>query len=215
MTTLTRDQLRAVLEGIAELYPRHTVSDAVVDLYADALHGISAEALRAAVRAHLRDPHRGQYFPKPGDICKALGLDPPSPGDVIALAKLATTPFGVLARIHIGSWDLTNADAFYLDQRAREVIALWPAWIRRAWQGHYTRHELSRMQAHGVDACAPFAPHCLPAQPSARAHIQRVAAELPPAAANDVARPASPGRSLIEAVFGEPDIEATPQEPAP
>lgn len=213
----TREQLKDILEGLAATYPRGsvTVTDAVVDLYADVLRGISTDALRAAVRAHLRNPQRGQYFPKPADLIAALGLDPPAPAEVVALAKLARCPFGVLARIHIGSWDLNNQRAQYLEQRAREVIALWPDWIRRASRGHYTAHELERMRAHGVDPLAAFAPQCLPALPQARNNIERLLALLPPADQPAEPLPASPGKSLIESVFGDERAAPTAAEAGP
>lgn len=216
MTGVSRELLKEILEGISQAYPRGavTVSEAVVDLYADALRGISADALREAVRAHLRHPHRGQYFPKPADLIAALGLEAPEPSEVVALAKLARCPFGVMARGHIGTWDLKYQNAHHLAQRAQEVIALWPEWIKRASRGLYTPHELERMRAHGVDPRAPFAPHCLPAQPAARARIEQTLAALPPPSAEDQPAPASPGKSLLEAVFGG-ESEPSHTEPAP
>jgi len=56
-----------LLTGISELYGKD-MSKSLMQIYFDMLSVHDIAAVRAAFQSHVRDPERGQYFPKPADI---------------------------------------------------------------------------------------------------------------------------------------------------
>lgn len=92
-----------------------------------------------------------------GIYCKKDDVKPPSVDKIIALARLANTPLGILAMIQIGSYDLQNRDGFYLKQRAEEVLVLFDSFVRKCISGDYSKHELLTMKKYGVNPLARLA----------------------------------------------------------
>ena len=95
----------------------------------EALISFSLDNIKKSLAVHRK---KNKFSPTHHDVVKILHdrgiyidlslVECPSPDEIIALAKIAETPLGVLARIQIGSFDLDNQDSFYLRQRAQEVI---------------------------------------------------------------------------------------------
>lgn len=119
-----------------------------------ALERFSIEQVKTAINKHIA---RGKFYPKPADLIEILEGTDITVDQIVASAKLANTPMGILARIHIGTHDLNNQDSFYLRQRAEECMQMIPEWKARAEQGQYSNHEISIMLKHDVSPVAPFA----------------------------------------------------------
>lgn len=102
-----------------------------------------------------------KFAPTPHDIIQILednGKEspystnkPPSPEELITLAKLANTPLGVIAKIKIGSFDLHNQKMQYLKSRALEILSNFENTIQRCVDGDYTSHEIETMIKYRVD----------------------------------------------------------------
>ena len=95
-------------------------SDIMIKMTFAALSEYSLEQVNHAVMKHIQSE---KWMPKPADIIKHIEGGALTADEVIAEARLKRTPFGVMAAIHIGSYDLTHQDSFYLKQRAQEVIS--------------------------------------------------------------------------------------------
>jgi len=126
-------------------------------IYFNALKNYTLEQIMDAAGNHATDPKQGMFFPAAANLVKYLEGNEITADMIVAAAKLADTPLGCLAAIHIGSWDLSHQDAFYLRQRATECLQLMPKWRHRALIGEYTDHEISIMIKHNVDPCGPIA----------------------------------------------------------
>ncbi len=146
------DSARRTIEPLKEHKP---IAAAVVKTYFELLNEYSFEQVAGGLKAHLKGPS-GQYFPKPADIIRHIHGSEITADEIVAAAKIHKTPLGILARIHIGTWDLNNMDGFYLRQRAQEVLQLLPEWKARALEGKYTEHEISIMLKHKVNPVQPF-----------------------------------------------------------
>lgn len=71
---MNQDDLRpfiAELGRLAEVY-RQELSEGVVALYAEVLQEYPLPEVIQAMRHHLRDPERGQFFPKPADLVRSI-----------------------------------------------------------------------------------------------------------------------------------------------
>ena len=124
----------------------------------------SIEHIKKALSEH---GNNCKFAPTPADVVKILqnhsiygdsaNVECPSVDEILALARLADTPLGVLAMVQIGSYDLNNQDLFYLKQRAQEVILKFDDYVARCRAGDYTRHEIETMKKYGVNFMAPMA----------------------------------------------------------
>jgi hypothetical protein len=56
-----------ILARASDLYGKQ-LSKNIIDLYIETLHGYNEQDIRRGFLAHLADPQRSQFFPKPGDI---------------------------------------------------------------------------------------------------------------------------------------------------
>ena len=149
--------LLEVLDGLSDVYNRPPLGVNGVKIYASMLSGYSIEQLGYAFEMHQKDPKEGAFFPKPANLLKHLEGDLVSEDEVIAMARLADTPLGILCRIHIGTFDLDNsADHFYLKSRASECLALLGGWKERAKNGDFSDHEMQIMLKHKVNPSSPF-----------------------------------------------------------
>jgi hypothetical protein len=145
-----------ILDSLSEYYQRDPLSPMAVKIYFRALIEFPIESIGDAVSAHIQHPETGKFYPKAADLIKHLEGGTVTADQVVAAAKLADTPLGILARIHIGTCDLDSTDRFYVRQRAEEVLQLLSVWKARATKGEYTDHEISIMIKYGVDPRQPF-----------------------------------------------------------
>lgn len=169
-----KKRFQEAFNALSEYYQRDSLSKAALQIYFSALHMYEFDQVQWAVSKHVQNHENGQYYPKVADIVRIIEGGEITSDQVLAAARLADTPMGILCRIHIGTWDLKNqTDMFYLRQRAEECLHLMPEWKARALAGDYTDHEISIMIKHGVNPCAPFSTG-LPSPASAGAITKRV-----------------------------------------
>lgn len=149
--------LKDMLDGLSEYYQREKLSSIAMRLYFSALEEFDIQSIKNAINVHLKNPSGGQYYPKIADLLEILRGGEVTTDQIIAAARLKSTPLGVLCRIRIGSHDLDNPGSpFYLKQRAEECLQLLPEWKLKAIAGSYTDHELSVMIKHRVNPLAPL-----------------------------------------------------------
>ena len=152
-----RPAFRAVMKDLCDYYDKKELSNGVLLMYFDSLAMFTLDEVKSAANSHLSSPDHGAFMPKAGCLIRQLDGATVSPDMIIAAAKLKKTPLGVLARIHIGTWDLNNLGSFDLRQRAIECQDLMGEWKDRAAKGEYSDHELSMMVKHDVDPLSPLA----------------------------------------------------------
>ena len=174
MNDSDKANFKELFDGLADYYRQDRLGKLPMQIYFGALQKFSFESVSQAASAHLADTKSGQYFPKAADLIKHVEGGEITADMIIAAAKLGDTPLGLLAHIHIGSWDLNNQDAFYLRQRAAECLQLLPQWKAKAAAGEYSDHEISVMLKYDVSPAAPFA-FGLAAPANAQALIERAA----------------------------------------
>lgn len=152
-----KQDFAALMNAASERYAKPKLSGDGLNLDFHCLHEFTYSQVQTAMYKHLRDPDRGRWMPKVADLIYQMEGDKISPDEVLAAARLKNTPFGILCRMQISSWELDNqTDPFRLKQRAEECVDLLPRWQARAGRGEYTDHELSIMLKHDVDPCGPF-----------------------------------------------------------
>lgn len=158
MDSTDKKQFKELFDGLSEYYQsKEKLSKMALQIYFNALERFEFSQVTRAVTAHVGNAKGGEFFPKAGDIIRHLEGGEITADILLAAAKLARSPLGILARIHIGTWDLNSADSFYLKQRAQECLLLLPEWKDRANHGEYSDHEISIMIKHNVDPREPFA----------------------------------------------------------
>lgn len=141
---------------LSDYYQREPLNANALRVYFMGLQKYTYEQVQFAASKHLENVNSGQFFPKIADFIKHLDNKGLTSDEIIAEARLAQTPFGVMARIHIGHHSLDTGDPFYLKERAAEIKLKLPEWQSRAAAGDYTDHEISRMLRHGVSPQKPF-----------------------------------------------------------
>lgn len=67
MNNNDRMQFASFLAGIADVYEK-VLSEAAVAVYWEVLKSYPLTAIKTAFKAHLEDPDRGRFMPKPGEI---------------------------------------------------------------------------------------------------------------------------------------------------
>ena len=151
-----RPEFRTVMKDLCDYYEKSELSNGVLLMYFDSLSAFSLEEVKTAANRHVSSPDHGAFMPKVGCLIRQLDGATASPDMIIAAAKLKRSPLGILARIHIGTWDLDNLGSFDLRQRAIECQDLIGEWKQRAANGEYSDHELSIMIKHGVNPLSPL-----------------------------------------------------------
>ena len=147
-----KKQFKELFDGLSEYYQsKEKLSKMALQIYFDSLLRFSFEDISRAVSAHVVKPNGGKFYPRAGDLMAHLEGEEVTADIIIAAAQLGHTPMGILARIHIGTWDLKYANSFDLKQRAQECLLLMPEWKARADMGEYSDHELSIMMKYHVD----------------------------------------------------------------
>ena len=107
-------QLAERLDSLSEYYQRDPLRPMAVKIYFNALKDYGIEQIDDAVTMHLQDSESGKFYPKAADLIKHLEGGEIKADDIVAAARLADSPLGILSRIHIGSHDLSNLNAFDL-----------------------------------------------------------------------------------------------------
>ena len=144
-----------LMNKVSEYYGKPPLSRGAFELFHEDLNDYPFEIVREALRAHRKHPERGRFMPTTADIEAAIFGATPKPDELIALARLASTPIGIMCRIEIGTDNLKTADAMKLRQIAQQCVEMLPSWQRRIVKGDYTDHEFHMMNKHGVDANRP------------------------------------------------------------
>ena len=155
-------KFKELMDGLTEYYqiksPKlEKLSVIALQLYFGTVKSYSLEQVMEAASKHMGDAKRGMFFPVAADLIIQLEGGEITAEMIVAAAQLSETPLGCLARIHIGSWDLSGADAFFLRQRATECLQFLPDWKGRAARGEYSDHEISVMLKYKVSPTAPLA----------------------------------------------------------
>lgn len=207
---------KELMDGLSDYYQsKEKLSNMALKIYFSSLQNCSLEQVSEAVSRHLQDQDGGRFFPKVADIQRYIEGKIPSTDQIIGAARLADCPMGILARMHIGTWDLNNQDAFYLRQRAEEVLRLLPEWKARANSGDYSAHELARMIHHKIDPADPFYPGLMRSE--AHQLISQKIAALPPPEPEDQPekdpKPNPEGQKLIREAIK--DITHNPDSKKP
>jgi len=156
MKACDTSKFEEVMIGVCDYYGKPRLSSIVLSIYFTALERFEFPQISKAISQHLANPKNGQFIPKVADIISHIEGGEITTDKIIAAARLKDTPLGILCRIQIGSYDLNNADPFYLRQRAEECIQKLPEWKARASIGDYTDHEISMMLKHEVNPCSQF-----------------------------------------------------------
>ena len=157
MDNTDKNAFKELFNGLNDYYQsKERISTVALQIYFGALERFTFEQVTNAVTAHVSDPTSGKFYPKAGDLIKHLEGVEITADMILAAAKLERTPLGILASIHIGSWDLRCQDNYYLMGRAKECLQLLPDWQERASRGDYTDHEISIMLKHSVNPLQPF-----------------------------------------------------------
>ncbi len=146
-----------ILDSLSDYYQRDPLKPMAVKIYFKALEAFSMDQIGDAVTMHLQDTTAGKYYPKASDLITHIEGGVITAEYIVAAAQLANSPLGIVARIHIGTWDLNNLNSFDLKQRAAECLQLLPKWKAAAMAGNYSDHTISIMIKHGVSPVAPFA----------------------------------------------------------
>jgi hypothetical protein len=169
----TRHAFRDIFNGVSEYHQKPKMTTVALSIYWESLKQYSLEQVRMAITRHLRDPEQGSYYPKVSDIVGHIEGAKPEPSEVVAMARAAKCPFGIFARIKIGTHDLNRGDHFYLIDRANEVLVDFENFKARATSGEYTDHEISIMLKHSVNPCDSFLPGISPPPSNVRALISK------------------------------------------
>lgn len=146
-----------LLNSLSDYYQREKLAVMPIKIYFAALEAYSLDDIGNAVTKHLQDTKAGSFYPKASDLIRHLEGGEITADMMIGMARAADTPLGCLARIKIGSYDLSSGDPFYLRQRATECLMALPEWKERAGRGEYTDHEISVMLKYNVSPSAPLA----------------------------------------------------------
>jgi len=114
------DQKRVVetLTAVASLY-KQDLAPGVISIWLQALDRFTADQIVGALTAHVTDPERGQFMPKPADVIRVLA-GTASDAALIAWGKVIAT-----VRRH-GSY----ADVVFDDPKIMQAIEQIGGWVR-------------------------------------------------------------------------------------
>jgi hypothetical protein len=106
------------LTAVASLY-KQDLAPGVISIWLQALDRFSADQIVGALTAHVTDPERGQYMPKPADVIRVLA-GTASDAALVAWGKVIGT-----VRRH-GSY----ADVVFDDPKIMQAIEQMGGWVR-------------------------------------------------------------------------------------
>ncbi len=110
---------------LAEVYTR-SLTEGQLSLYFDVLSKYQLEEVYRAIHAHVSDPERGQFFPKPADLIRFIEGDPQTN------ALLAWTE-AERAIVEVGAYDSVE----FADRVTNQVIADMGGWPTfGGWSDH-------------------------------------------------------------------------------
>lgn len=155
MDSTDRKTFVETLEGLYSILGKPMPNDRGIDMFFRQLERFPIHSVVAAIESHT-----SSFPPTPSEIAHRIEGGAITPDEIIAAARLAETPLGCLARIKIGTWDLGNQDAWYLRQRAEEVIQKLPEWRSRHASGELSDHEIKVMLKYGLKPWYPFHVGC-------------------------------------------------------
>lgn len=157
MDNSNKSEFKATLDGLSEYYQKPVLSVVAMQLYFASLEEYDISQIHSAIGKHLKNPKNGQFYPKAADLAGHIEGGVVTADMVLAAARLKRCPMGVLAAMHIGSYDLEhNNDPFYLKQRAEECIQLIPEWKHKMDSGDITDHTVDTLLKYGVSPTQPF-----------------------------------------------------------
>jgi hypothetical protein len=107
-----------LLSNVAGLY-KQEIGPGVMSIWLQALDRFTVEQITAALSAHVTDPERGQFMPKPADVIRAIS-GTASDAALIAWGKVIGT-----VRRH-GSY----ADVVFDDPKIMQAIEQMGGWVR-------------------------------------------------------------------------------------
>lgn len=157
MTESDLVEFTEIMDELRSDYGKKPLSTLMTKIDFESLRPYSLNQVKRAIIKHRSNPEKSGYCSNPGHLIEYLEGASITADYIVAAARLAETPLGVLARIHIGTHDLNNLNAFDLKQRAAECLQLLPNWKSRAMAGEYRDHEISMMVKHNVNPAQPFA----------------------------------------------------------
>ena len=129
MDNQDKNNFLKMINDISDYYRIDRLSNTLLAIYFNGLDDYSFQQVEFAIGKHMADPKSGQFMPKIADIVRHIQGGEITTDQVLAAARLANTPFGILCRIQIGTYDLEHqTDMFYLKQRAEECLAMVPEW---------------------------------------------------------------------------------------
>lgn len=149
-------QFKTLFDMLCGYYHADKLEKDILRLYYAGLEGFSIDEIKLAASKHMTDKKSGSFFPKIADLRKYLDGELLTPDEIIAAARLKKTPLGVLAAIHIGSHDLESMDAFYLRQRAHEVLQMLPEWQNKFNQNKISARTRETFEKFGVSVESHF-----------------------------------------------------------
>lgn len=150
-----KKQFLELINSISGLLQKDPLNEMALNLFFNLLTDYTYEQVEYAVGMHLKSS-TGQFMVKPADIIKHLSIGQISHEEVISEARLKITPFGVMAAMKIGSWNLDNLNNYELKAYAQEVIHLLPGWQETKAKGNYTDHEMLILMKYDVNPSEPF-----------------------------------------------------------
>lgn len=118
MDSAERKRVVETLTSVASLY-KQDITPGVVSIWVQALDRFTAEQVIGALTAHVTDPERGQFMPKPADVIRAI-QGTASDAALIAWGKVIGT-----VRRH-GSY----ADVVFDDPKIMQAIEQMGGWVR-------------------------------------------------------------------------------------
>lgn len=124
----------------------------------DFLSAYTIDQVASGIHGHALS-NWGHRMPAPCDIIKYINGGHITHDMVISAATAASTPFGVLCRIQIGSHDIKigcGGDYMAMKASAQACIDRLPEWQALAYAGSYTSHQLDCMASHSVNPLNGF-----------------------------------------------------------
>ena len=144
------------MHDVCDAYHLNRLTHGGLKIQFEVLKPFSIHEIQKAIYFYMQQHPKAEFMPKPGDIVKVLTGNDPSVDEIIACARLAKTPLGILCLIHIGTFDLKNGSITLLRSLANECLQNLPDWKNRAFAGNYSDHEISIMLKHHVDSTHSF-----------------------------------------------------------
>jgi len=152
----TKLAFKTLMDGLYKYYGKPKLNAVALKIFFASLAQYSYEQVEKAAELHLQDGDQGRFAPLASHFIKIISGSAPTASQVVAEARGASTPFGIIARIAIGTWDINHSDDFYLKARAEEVLVNFDEIQSRSARGDYSDHELSVMAKYNVDPSSPF-----------------------------------------------------------